>query len=129
MQEDLSGLAALGRLQELSLTGPAAPPCRVSAALAAGLAPLTQLKALTLKLQACPFTMLRPDLPAVLLGALVSAAAPLRSLPSRLADAAAAVTSDEHVVLRKTRLFHVVHRRLSRPSTVEGGLSQQHRTS
>lgn len=30
------------------------------------------MQELTLKLQACPFTMLRPDLPGVLLGALVN---------------------------------------------------------
>lgn len=66
----------LSGLRELSLTGPAAPSALVSAALVAGLAPLTQLESLTLKLQACPFTMLRPDLPAVLLGALVRASRP-----------------------------------------------------
>ena len=71
-QTDLAGLSALTVLESLSLAGPAAPPCRVSAALAEGLAPLTQLQHLTLKLQACPFTMLRPDLPGVLLGALVN---------------------------------------------------------
>ena len=81
-QEDLSGLAVLSELRELSLTGPAAPSALVSSALAAGLAPLTQLESLTLKLQACPFTMLRPDLPAVLLGALVRAPA-LPPLPAR----------------------------------------------
>ena len=97
------------------MTGPSTPPCRVSAGLAAGLAPLVQLQVcmhftpaalgcsrvlvcpfaghgahaphcpvqeLSLKLQACPFTMLRPDLPGVLLGALVN----LRTLDLDLAS-------------------------------------------
>jgi hypothetical protein len=43
---------------------------------------------LNLKLQACPFTMLRPDLPGVLLGALVN----LRVLDLDLASFAPPVT-------------------------------------
>lgn len=71
-QDDLADMCHLSSLQSLTLTGPAAPSCKVSAALAAGIAPLTQLQELNLKLQANQFTMLRPDLPAVLLGALVN---------------------------------------------------------
>ncbi len=71
-QADLAGLKHLTTLERLKLTGPSAPSNAVSTALAEGLSPLTQLAELTLKLQACPFTMLRPDLPGMLLGALVN---------------------------------------------------------
>lgn len=47
MQTDLAGLSNLTVLKSLKLTGPAAPSCRVSAGLAAGLAPLVQLQVLT----------------------------------------------------------------------------------
>jgi hypothetical protein len=71
LQDDLHALSKLTVLEQLTLTGPAAPSSRVSAGLVAGIAPLTQLQTLTLKLRACPFTMLRPDLPPILLGSLV----------------------------------------------------------
>lgn len=44
LQDDLAGLSCLTTLESLKLTGPSAPPCRVSAGLAAGLAPLVQLQ-------------------------------------------------------------------------------------
>lgn len=81
-QDDLHALSKLTVLEQLTLTGPAAPSSRVSAGLVAGIAPLTQLQTLTLKLRACPFTMLRPDLPPILLGSLVN----LRKLDIDLAS-------------------------------------------
>lgn len=44
LQDDLAGLSHLTALESLKLAGPAAPPCRVSAGLAAGLTPLVQLQ-------------------------------------------------------------------------------------
>ena len=51
---DFLGAAGPYSLETLRLTGPAAPSCRVSTALAEGLAPLTQLKELALSLQVTP---------------------------------------------------------------------------
>jgi hypothetical protein len=54
-QDDLAALSTLTALESLSLTGPSTPPCRVSAGLAAGLAPLVQL-------QVCPWSVSSPTL-------------------------------------------------------------------